>query len=58
MALAMRRRSPCRPLAIPVQSETAVGVERDAINAGPVYRRTMPHSEVIAPVHLSCHNLL
>ena len=58
MALAVRRRSPCRPLAIPVQSETTVGVERDAINAGPVYRRTVPHSEVIAPVHLSNHTSL
>ena len=30
-------------------------MERDAINTGPVYRRTVPHSEAIAPVILSNH---
>ena len=41
MALAVPRPSPCTPLAIPVLSETAVGVEREAINADPVSPRTV-----------------
>lgn len=40
------------------RSEAAVRWKGDAINAGPVYRRTVPQSEVIAPAHLSNHSSL
>lgn len=53
MALVVRRRSPSRPLAISVRSEMTVGVEGNVINARPVYHRTVPHSEVIAPARMS-----